>query len=110
MQKLSIVERFSRAYEAANAEDQAALRAWMRGVILPGNLRRKDLARCRRAEKDSIEARDRCILKFPASMSPNAIAKVLRAEGWYSKKTTVYYIEHRIRRLREKARAAAKKR
>jgi hypothetical protein len=25
-------------------------------------------------------------------MSPNAVAKALRAEGWYSKKTKVYYV------------------
>ena len=27
---------------------------------------------------------------------------MLKAEGWYGPKTTVYYIEFRIRRLREK--------
>jgi hypothetical protein len=35
-------------------------------------VRRKDLDRCRRAEKECIEARDRRILEFPISMSPNA--------------------------------------
>jgi hypothetical protein len=33
-------------------------------------------------------------------MSPNAVAKALIEEGWYSKKTKVYYIEFRVRRLR----------
>jgi hypothetical protein len=69
---------------------------------LPGKVSRKDLARCRRNEKESVAARDRRILEFPLSMSPNAVAKALRAEGWYSKGTTVYYIEYRIRRLRAK--------
>jgi hypothetical protein len=63
----------------------------------------KALARCRRAEKGGVEARDRCILKFPLSVSPNAVAKALIGEGWYSKKTKVYYIEFRVRRLRTKA-------
>jgi hypothetical protein len=27
---------------------------------------------------------------------------MLKAEGWYGPKTTVYYIEFRVRRLREK--------
>ncbi len=36
-------------------------------------------------------------------MSPNAVAKALREEGWCSKGTTVYYIEDRVRRLRTKA-------
>ena len=35
-------------------------------------------------------------------MSPKAVAKMLKAEGWYGPKTTVYYIEYRVRRLREK--------
>jgi hypothetical protein len=61
------------------------------------------LARAKRSEKESIVARDRRILEFPLSMTPNAVAKALRAEGWYSPKTTVYHIEHRVRRLREKA-------
>jgi hypothetical protein len=54
-------------------------------------------------EKENVAARDRRILEFPLSMSPNAVAKALRAEGCYSKGTTVYYIEHRVRLLREKA-------
>ena len=35
-------------------------------------------------------------------MSPREVAKILQAEGWFSLKTTVYYIEYRVRRLREK--------
>jgi hypothetical protein len=81
----------------------AALRVWMRKIILPGKIRRDDLARARRSEKDRITARDRRIREFPLSMSPNAVAKALREEGSYSKKTTVYHIEYRVRRLREKA-------
>ena len=36
-------------------------------------------------------------------MSPNAVAKTLKAEGWDGPKTTVYYIECRVRRLRRKS-------
>jgi hypothetical protein len=54
-------------------------------------------------EKENVAARDRRILEFPLSVSPNQVAKALKTEGCYSKGTTVYYIEHRVRRLREKA-------
>ena len=56
----------------------------------------------RRCENDAIAACDRRIFEFPFSMSPNAVAKTLKAEGWYGPKTTAYYIEYRVRRLREK--------
>lgn len=36
----------------------------------------------------------------PPSTSPRTVANVLKTEGWYSPKTTNYYIEYRIRRLR----------
>ena len=36
-------------------------------------------------------------------MSPRRVAKILKAEGWYSRKTTIYHIEFRVRRLREKS-------
>jgi hypothetical protein len=68
----------------------------MRGIILPGKVSREDLARCRRNEKESVAARDRHILEFPLSMSPNAVAKALRAED----------IEYRVRRLRDARRQA----
>jgi len=55
-------------------------------------------------EKESVEARHRCILEFPLTMSPKEVAKALKAEGCYSQGTTVYYIEYRVRRLREQAR------
>jgi hypothetical protein len=38
-------------------------------------------------------------------MSHREVAKLLQAEGWFSPKTTVYYIEYRVRRLREKGKA-----
>jgi hypothetical protein len=97
------VEEFSRAYEAASPDEQAELRVWMRHIVMPNKARRTDLAKSRSKEKESVEARDRRIMEFPVSMTPNAVAKALRAEGLYSKGTTVYYIEHRVRRLREKA-------
>ena len=34
-------------------------------------------------------------------MSSKTVAKILKAEGWYGRKT-VYYIEFRVRRLRRK--------
>ena len=37
------------------------------------------------------------ILEFPLSVSHREIAKTLQAEGWFSLKTTVYYIEYRVR-------------
>ena len=40
-------------------------------------------------------------------MSPKAVAKILKAEGWYGPKTTVYYIEFRVRRLRESSSLAS---
>ena len=98
----SIVETFSRAYEAVSPEEQAELRVWMRNVILPQKKPRKNLKLSRRCEKDIIAACDRRILEFPLSMSPNAVAKTLKAEGWYGPKTTVYYIEYRFRRLRRR--------
>ena len=76
-----MVETFSRAYDAASPDEQAALRAWMRDIILPRKQRRKDIIKSLRSEKDSIAARDRRILEFPLSMSPNAVAKILKAEG-----------------------------
>ncbi len=35
-------------------------------------------------------------------MSPREVAKMLKAEGWYGPKTTIYYFEFRVRRLGEK--------
>ena len=100
--KKSIVDTFSRAYAAASPDEQAALRVWMRNIIRPQKEPRVDVARARRFENDSVEARNRRMLEFPLSMSPRAVAKMLKAEGWYGPKTTVYYIEYRVRRLREK--------
>ena len=102
MRKNSLVETFSRAYDAASPDEQAALRAWMRDIVLPRKEGRNNLEKSRRSEKDSIAARDRRILEFPLSISPKAIAKMLKAEGWYGPKTTIYHIEFRVRRLRKK--------
>jgi hypothetical protein len=100
--KKSLVETFSRAYSSASQDEQAALRVWMRDIIHPQKKPRIDIAKARRFEKDSVEARNRRILEFPLSMSHREIAKTLQAEGYFSLKTTVYYIEYRVRRLREK--------
>jgi hypothetical protein len=75
------IEEFARAYEAASPDEQAAPRAWMRNIILPGIARRVDMDRVRRSEKESIEARDGRILEFPLTMSPREVAKALKAEG-----------------------------
>ena len=98
--KKSIVDTFSRAYSSASPDEQALLRVWMRDIIRPQNKPRVDVAKARRFEKDSVEARNRRILEFPLSMSYREIAKTLQAEGYFSLKTTVYYIEFRVRRLR----------
>ena len=37
-------------------------------------------------------------------MSHWGVAKAVRADGLYSSKTTVYHIEHRVKRLRAEAR------
>ena len=46
-------------------------------------------------------------------MSPNAVAKTLKAEGWFSPKTTVYYIEIAsgvsVKRARQKTSSRSKK-
>jgi hypothetical protein len=74
----------------------------MRNIIRPQKEPRVDVAKARRFEKDTVEARDRRMLELPLSMSHREVAKLLQAEGWFSPKTTVYYIEYRVRRLREK--------
>jgi hypothetical protein len=58
-----LVETFSRAYDAASPNQQAALRAWMRDIIVPRKQRRKDIIRSLRSEKDSIAARYETDLK-----------------------------------------------
>jgi hypothetical protein len=44
MRKNSLVETFSNAYAAACPDEQAALRVWMRDIILPRKEGRNDLA------------------------------------------------------------------
>ena len=105
--KKSIIETFSRAYAEASPDEQALLRVWMRDIIRPQKKPRVDVAKARRFEKDSVEARNRRILEFPLSMSDREIAKTLQAEGYFSLKTTVYYIEYRVKRLREKDNVSA---
>ena len=38
------VAAFARAYEAANPDEKAELRFWMRKIVLPRNVRRDDIA------------------------------------------------------------------
>ena len=42
------------AYEEATSDEQAALRAWMSGIILPGKARRQGLEKCKSNEKESL--------------------------------------------------------
>jgi hypothetical protein len=97
------VETFAKAYEEASPDEQAALRAWMRNIVLPRDFPRSDLSRVRMNEKENVAARDQRILEFPLSMTPKEVAKALKAEGCYSQGTPVYYIEYRVRLLREQA-------
>ena len=85
--KKSIVDAFSRAYAKASLDEQALLRVWMRDIIRPQKKPRVDVAKARRFEKDSVEARNRRILEFPVSMSHREVAKTLQAEGYFSLKT-----------------------
>ena len=55
------------------------------------------------ARRDNVTTCDRRTLEFPLSIAPREVAKMLKAEGWYGPKTTVYHVEFRVRRLREKA-------
>ena len=73
-EKIHWLRPFSALYAAASPEEQAALRVWMRDIVLPRTERRNDLAKSRRYEKDSVAARDRRILEFdePQSGSQDA--------------------------------------
>ena len=51
MRKKSIIDTFSRAYSLASPDEQAALRVWMRDIILPQRKPRKNLEMSRRCEK-----------------------------------------------------------
>ena len=52
-------------WRLTGSEGTGPLRLRMHKTLMPGKLPRTDLARSRRGEKDSIEARDRRILEFP---------------------------------------------
>jgi len=43
--KKSIIEAFSRGYEAASPDEQAVLRVWMRNIIRPQKKPRVDVAK-----------------------------------------------------------------
>jgi hypothetical protein len=68
----------------------------MRDIVLPRKEGCNDLAKSWRSEKDSVAARDRRIPEFPLSMTSKTVAKILKTEGWYSPKTTIYHIEFRV--------------
>ena len=56
------------------------------------------LTRIRNASRAEHEKVD-----IPCSRLKVRIAEILKAEGWYSPKTTIYHIEFRVRRLRERS-------
>lgn len=96
------VEEFASAYESASSDPASSVAGLDAKHYSARHCPPHRSGPVRRSEKGSVEARDRRILEFPSSMSPKEVAKALRAEGWYSTKTTVYHIEHRVRRLRKK--------
>jgi hypothetical protein len=79
-----LVAKFSRLYAEADPEEQFALRAWMRDIILGRKVRSGSMVHARRIEKRMIEACDRRILEFPLDMDAREVAKPLKREGWYA--------------------------
>ena len=101
-----LVAKVSRLYaEAAPDDDQFALRAWMRNIILGRKVRSGSMVHARRIEKRMIEACDRRILEFPLDMDAREVAKALKREGWYAWASNYDGIVFRIERVRAKARS-----
>ena len=98
-----LVAKFSRLYAQAAAEDQLALRVWMRDIILGRKVGRTNTVRARRGEKWMVEACERRILEFPLGMDAREVAKELKREGWYAWASDYASIVFRIERVRAKA-------
>jgi hypothetical protein len=77
-----LVAKVSRLYAEAAPDDQFALRAWMRNIILGRKVRSGSMVHARRIEKRMIEACDRRILEFPLDMDAREVAKTLKREDW----------------------------
>jgi hypothetical protein len=60
-----LVAKISRLYAEADPDDQFALRAWMRDIILGRKVRSGSMVHVKRIEKRMIEACERRILEFP---------------------------------------------
>ena len=99
-----LVATFARVYAEASPDDQFALRAWMRDIILGRKVRRGSMVHARRIEKRMVEACDRRILEFPLDMDAREVAKELKREGWYAWASNYDGIVLRIERVRAKAR------
>ena len=99
-----LVAKFARIYAEASPDDQFALRAWMRDIILGRKVRRGSMVHARRIEKRMVEACDRRMLEFPLDMDAREVAKELKREGWYAWASNYDGIVLRIERVRAKAR------
>jgi hypothetical protein len=102
-----LVANVSRLYAEAAPDDQFALRAWMRDIILRRKVGSANTVRARRNEKRMVEACERRILEFPLDMDAREVAKELKSEGWYAWETEYQSIILRIERVRAKGRAAS---
>jgi hypothetical protein len=98
-----LVARVSRLYAEASAQDQLALRVWMRDVILGRKTGKTSVVRSRRMEKRATEACERRIMEFPVGMNARDVAKQLKREGWYARASEYAQIVMRIERVRAKA-------
>ncbi len=98
-----LVAKFARVYAEASPDDQFALRAWMRDIILGRKVRKGSMVHARRIEKRMVEACDRRLLN---SRSRWSRARSLRAQtrGVVSLGHANYDgIVFRIERVRAKA-------
>jgi hypothetical protein len=98
-----LVAKVSRVYAEAPPDDQFALRAWMRDIILGRKVRSGKMVHARRIEKRMVEACDRRILEFPLDMDAREVAKELKRERWYARASNSDGIVFRIKRVRAKA-------
>jgi hypothetical protein len=89
--------------QTPGAEDQLALRVWMRDVILGRKVGSTNTVRARRGEKWMVEACERRILEFPLAMDAREVAKELKREGWYAWASDYASVIFRIERVRAKA-------
>jgi hypothetical protein len=99
----ALVAEVSRLYAKASAEDQLALRVWMRDVILGRRTGKTNVVRSRRMEKRSTDACERRIMEFPIGMDAREVAKQLKHEGWYAQASEYAQIVMRIERVRARA-------